>query len=189
MVISNFWGEERNSRLQALVSNDAEINSVRNTICLNPLLHHWWGLGYMALEPLEKLANGTRVRVRWLRRTIFTVWDKVPLDTDPNDHLRPPSVAGSLVVRDVRSGHPILDGSVFDLTSNYPTREVSYDLLQLQWDLLRMTVLCGAAEAADDSNWNPEDEDPVYSAEKLLQEMEEERRGSVEYGRGSWADA
>lgn len=82
-----------------------------------------------------------------------------------------------------------MDGSVFDLTSNYPTREVSYDLLQLQWDLLRMTVLCGAAEAADDSNWNPEDEDPVYSAEKLLQEMEEERRDSAEYGRGSWADA
>lgn len=183
-----FWSQARNSRLQVLLSDDAEIDSARNTICLNPLLHHWWGLGYMALEPLEKLLNGTRVRLRWLHRTSFSVWDKVPLDTDPNNHLHPPSVAGSFGIRDFRSGRPILDGSIFDLTSDDPTTEVSYDLLQLQWDLLRMAVLCGAAEAADDPNWNPEDEDPVYAGEKLMRELElEEGGGSVEYEHGTAA--
>ena len=104
----------------------------------------------MALEPVERLSNGTRVRLRWLRQTSFTVWDRVPLNTNPNDHLHPPNVPGSFNIRDLPSGHPIPDGSVFDLTSDYGEMHVSYDLLQLQWDLLRMAALCGAAEAADD---------------------------------------
>lgn len=181
MIIGTYWGEARNRRLQDLLSDNAEIYSARNAICLSPLLHHWWGLGYIALEPLEKLPNGTRVRLRWLRRTSFSVWDKVPLDTNPNDYLHPPLVAGSFSIRDLRSGHSILDGSTFDLTSDDPLTEVSYDLLELQWDLLCMAVLCGAAEAADDPSWNPVDEDPVYSAEKLMRELElEEGGGSVE---------
>lgn len=167
----------------ALLSNDGEIDSVRNTICLSPLLHHWWGLGYIAFEPLEKLPNGTRVRFRWLCRTRFSVWDKVPLDTDPNDHLHRPSVHSSFAIRDFHSGHPILDGLVVDLTSDDPMTEVSYDLLQLQWDLLRMTVLCGAAEAADDPNWDPESEDPVCAGEKLMRELElEDQREPAVHG-------
>ena len=176
-VIRTFWGPERNSRLQDLLSDSAKIDSVHNTICLTPLLHHWWGLAYIAFEPLEKLRNGTRVRLRWLRQTSFSVWERVPLNADPYDHLHPPSVAGSFDIRDLRSGHPIPDGSIFDLTSDDPETEVSYDLLELQWDILRMAALCGAAEAADDPKWDPEAQDPVYAAERLLQELRLEEEG------------
>ena len=179
MVIATFWGRERHSRLHALLSDSAELDSTRNAICLSPLLHYWWGLGYLAFEPLQELENGTRVCLRWLHRTSFTVWDKVPLDTDPTKCLHPPSVTGNLGAVDMRSGHPVLEGSVFDLTSDDPATRVSHDLLQLQWDLLRMTVLCGAAEAADDPAWNPEEEDPVYAADRLMRELELEERGSV----------
>lgn len=179
MIIGNFWGQARNSRLQTLLANNTQVDSARNAICLSPLLHHWWGRGYIAFEPLEKLHNGTRVRVRWLRRTGFSVSDRVPLDTDPTDHLHPPSIAGSLDIVDSCSGHPVLDRSVLDFTSDDPGTEVSHDLLQLQWDLLRMAVLCGAFEATDDPYWDPEDEDPVYAAEKLMRELElEEGRGA-----------
>lgn len=177
MVMGNFWGHETNSRLVALLSGNEDIDSVRNTLCLNPLLHHWWGRGYMALEPIEKLSNGTRVRFRWLRRTGFSVWDKVPLNTDPTSHLQPLPGDGSFAIRDFHSGHPILDGLIIDLTSHDPMTEVSYDLLELQWNLLQMAVLCGAAEAADDPNWDPEAEDPVYAGDKLMRELESEDAG------------
>lgn len=183
MVIGNFWGQERDGRLQALLSDNEEIDSVRNTLCLSPLLHRWWGLGYIALEPVEKVSNGTRVRFRWLHQTHFSVWDKVPLDTNPTDHLQPLSLPGSLAIRDFNSGHPILDGLVIDLTSNDPTTEISYDLLQLQYDLLRMAVLCGAADAAEGPHWDPEHDDPVYSGERLMRELElGDERGPVAHG-------
>jgi hypothetical protein len=31
-------------------SDDAEINSVPQLYCLSPLLHHWWGLGYITSQ-------------------------------------------------------------------------------------------------------------------------------------------
>ncbi|SPO07516.1 uncharacterized protein DNG_10210 [Cephalotrichum gorgonifer] len=154
MIIGSFWGLERTRRLLALLSDDREIESVRNTICLSPILHHWWRMGYMALEPLEKLSNGTRVRLRWLHQVRFSMGDKIPLSAGPSDHLHLPPVQGSLDVRDCRSGHLILNGLVIDLTSDNLATEVSYDLLQLQWDLLRMAALCGAANAPDDPDWN-----------------------------------
>lgn len=69
-------------------------------------------------------------------------------------------------MRDLTTGHPIIDGSVFDLTSEDPATEASYVLLELQWDLLRLAALSGAAEAADDPQWDPEAEDPVFSMER-----------------------
>jgi hypothetical protein len=174
-IIGGFWNSERASRVIDLVSDNSIIDSVSNMICLESQLHRWWSLAYLAFEPLEKLPNGTRVRIRWLPRTGFSVIQGINLDTDPRDHLHKPLEVGVIGMRDLRSGHPLVDGSVVDLTSEDPDTEVSYDLLALQWDILRMAALCGAAEAADDPSWDPDAEDPVYDADRWIQEMDEER--------------
>jgi hypothetical protein len=132
-------------------------------ICLEPLLHRWWGRAYFGLEPIERLPNGTRVCLRWLRKAKFSVRDRVRLDTDPRDHASYmyPEERGVIGMRDFHSGHPLVDGSTFDLTSTDKSTEVSFDLLELQWYLLQMAALCGAAEAADDPTWNPEDDPTI----------------------------
>ena len=58
-------------------------------------------------------------------------------------------------MRDLEPGYPLLDGNLFGIVSDGPRARVSYDFIKLQWDLLRMLVLCGAAEAVDDPDWNP----------------------------------
>ena len=94
--------------------------------------------------------------MRWLTRANFSVTDKLDLDTDPRGYLSRPSDLGIVGVRDLRSGHPLMDGAVFDLTSDSPATEVSFELLGLQWDLLRVAAMCGAAGAAGDPGWEPE---------------------------------
>lgn len=132
-------------------------------VCLEPLLHNWWGKAYFALEPVEKLPNGTRVCLRWLPRTNLSVHERLPLNSDPRNYMNPPGEPGVVGMRDFVSGHPLLDGATFDLTSEDSELEVSFDMLELQWDLLRMAALCGAADAADDPNWNPGDDDPCLN--------------------------
>lgn len=129
-------------------------------ICLSPLLQRWWRKAYFALEPDEKIPNGVRVRLRWLKRTAFTVKDKLEtLAIDPRDCLLWPQEEGVIAIKDLVSGHPLLDGTLFDFASDDPQNQVSFDLLQLQWDLLRMAALSGAVEAVEDPSWNPDDDD------------------------------
>ncbi|SPO05246.1 uncharacterized protein DNG_07933 [Cephalotrichum gorgonifer] len=177
-ILGTFWSPERASRLRDILSDNAVIDSARNMLCLEPQLHYWWGLGYLALEPLEELPNGSRVRLRWLTQTRFTVREKIDLGTDPRDHLVQPSATGVVGMRDLRTGRPLLDGSIFELTTQDLTTKDSHELLQLQWDLLKTAAMCGAAEAADDPSWDPEAEDPQYVAEQELLELEEEAKGT-----------
>ncbi|SPO01318.1 uncharacterized protein DNG_03994 [Cephalotrichum gorgonifer] len=169
-VLLGLWGREYHRRLHTLILDDpGAINSARNMICLTPTLHDWWGKGYFALEPYEELPDGVRVRLRWLRRSRIGVYDKLPaLATDPRTQPPPPQVQGVIAMKDLRSGHPLLDGALFDIVSDNPGARVSWVLLQLQWDLLKMATLCGAAEAAEDPDWNP-DEDIYDEVEAGLQ--------------------
>ncbi|KEZ42870.1 hypothetical protein SAPIO_CDS5298 [Scedosporium apiospermum] len=159
LLINFLWGSERCARLQALLTaNDRVLDSPQNMICLEPLLHRWWRMAYIALEPYEKLPDGVRVRLRWLHRTPFDVEQRLDLDTDPRQHLSSPSVAGLLKMVDFRSGHPLLDGTIVDLVSSDPNQCVSFEILELQWDLLRLAALSGAAEAAQGASWDPDDD-------------------------------
>jgi len=128
-------------------------------ICLSPLLQQWWRKAYFALEPYKKLPDGVRVRFRWLKRTTFTVNDKLEtLAIDPRDCLVWHQEEGVIAMKDLVSGHPLLDGTLFDLTSDDPQKQVSFGLLQLQWDILRIAALSGAVEAVEDPSWNPDDD-------------------------------
>ncbi|KAI2614981.1 hypothetical protein GGR54DRAFT_614502 [Hypoxylon sp. NC1633] len=49
-----------------------------------------------------------------------------------------------------RTYRPILTGEIFDIVSNDESLLPSYDILQLQWDLLRMVSLNRTSEEQDD---------------------------------------
>jgi hypothetical protein len=178
-LLRAYWRNQAyQERLQALLgTNFQAIDSVSNMICLNPVLRTWWGKGYFGLEPRERLPNGVRVRLRWLKRPPFVYGDEMAdLATDPRVHLRWPAERGAVAMRDMSTGHPLLDGSLYDITSSDPSTEVSYDILQLQWDLLRLAVLSGAAEAANDPSWDP---DPDMPELEVIDPHEEEVSASA----------
>lgn len=156
-ILGMFWTSARGARLQALITDNAHIlDTAKNMICLTPTLHSWWANAYFALEPYEQLPNGVRIRLRWLKKTAFVPWQAMPEPrTDPRDYLNwPGEQEGILGIVDFESGHPLIDGSLFDLVSDDVDTQVSWDLIEIQWDLLRMAALSGAGEVADDPRWD-----------------------------------
>lgn len=158
-VIGVYWGAALSDRLGSLRTGNGNIvDSPKNMICLSPLLHYWWGKAYFAFEPYERLPDGIRVRFRWLTKSRFEgVQTLDSLDHDPRTCLHEPDQQGFIEARVAKSDHPILDGTFIDLTADSPEDQASWDLMQLQYDLLRMSALSGPGEAADDPNWEPDE--------------------------------
>jgi len=77
------------------------------------------------------------------------------LDTDPKKVLQPST--GS--IPHFQSCRPILDGQEVIVRSADPELRLSWEIVQLQWDLCRMASLCGAAEVDDDDADDDDDED------------------------------
>ena len=123
-------------------------------------------------EPIERIENGIRLRVRWLPKTTLAMHDKVALDLNPSECLQPYSDrAGHIAISHSKTHQPIIDGTIFDITSQEESAIPSWDLFLLQWDLIRMASLCGAAEASDDDDWESDDDDeaPLAKIARLSQ--------------------
>ena len=106
------------------------LDSAQNTFCQNPVLYTLWAQGIFRLAHCYDILDD--------------------LAADPVRHLRSPEEKGVVAMKDLASGHPLLDGAVFGLIQEDPKKEVSDEPLKLQWDLLRMTGFPGPAEAAND---------------------------------------
>lgn len=152
------WGEERCCQVGRLLFEDGSsiVDTAHNMVALSQLVHHWWGEGTIAFEPLYRLQNGVRFRFRWLENPPARLDASIPLDTDPRLKVPGSHDAGSANLRHLDSGRLILDGEIIDIISEDPTATPSFEIFQLQWDLLRMARLSGAAEAAMDGTWDPD---------------------------------
>ena len=131
-----------------------------NMVALQPLLHRWWCKAIIGFEPIEKIEKGIRLRVRWLPKTKLAMKDEVVLDLNPLECLQPHSDQNGYVrMPHFKTHRPIVDGTVIDITAQDKSTIPSWDLFSLQWDLIRMASLCGAAEASDDDDWESELDD------------------------------
>jgi hypothetical protein len=74
----------------------------------------------------------------------------------------------------------IIDGHIIDITSDDESAIPNMEILSFQWDLIRMTSLCGAAEAAEDGLWDSDDDDPFQLKVKALDEEEEKEEEEEE---------
>jgi len=91
----------------------------------------------------------------------FRLGDSIPLDTNPLTAMGLPQCEGSLQVHHARTGRPIVDGEIIDITSNDPNTIPNMEILKLQWDLIRMACLSAAAEASENPLWDPRLDDPM----------------------------
>ena len=133
-------------------------------VVLKPLLPRWWSRAMFAFEPIEKIDNGIRLRVRWLSRTTLAMKDKVALDLNPRDCLQPGLGSnGHVGISHSMTHRPIINGTVIEITAADSSAVPSWDLFSLQWDLIRMASLCGAADASDDDDCESDDDDKCRS--------------------------
>jgi len=146
-----YWDADLVHHLHGLLAGEDNIlDSPRNFICLQPQLHRWWSKAYLALEPIEHLPKGVRIRVRWLPRPSFKSSDRVPLNTDPRDQLTCPVEPGLVKAVDLRTQRPIIDGNTYDIVSDDLSAVPSFEVLKLQWDLLKLAALSGAVDSFEE---------------------------------------
>jgi hypothetical protein len=53
-----------------------------------------------------------------MARANFRLGDRIPLNTDPRTAMSVPQGDGSLQVHHAKTGRPIVDGEIIDITSN-----------------------------------------------------------------------
>ncbi len=96
------------------------------------------------------------MKFRWLHKPANAKpKDHMALTTHPDKVLQPST--GS--IPHYQSFRPILDGQEVIVQSVDPELRLSWEIVQLQWDLCRMASLCGAAEVDDDDDYDDDDDD------------------------------
>ncbi|KAI2619267.1 hypothetical protein GGR54DRAFT_647936 [Hypoxylon sp. NC1633] len=173
-VMSVIYRDEVVKRYRELLTSHGNIvDAPQNMLCMNGTLQKWWRMGRFALKPVTKLKNGIRLEFHWLQTAGKMIRDTVPIDTDPRPLLKDFSdVSGCTSISNSRTCRPILTGEIFDIVSDDESLLPSYDILQLQWDLLRMVSLNGASEEPDDEGEDGDDDEEEVGS--VAEENEEE---------------
>ncbi|KAK1992808.1 hypothetical protein LX36DRAFT_644161 [Colletotrichum falcatum] len=134
------------------------VDTMCNMICLSPQLHDWWTRGYFALEPIsvssEPTSGGTPkwsidIRFHWLRKTdVPTLTSHVDFSQDPVAKLQDLKGEGGGLVKifNATTGRLVENGQIFTITADSRDEIPDFDILLLQWDLLRMWRLAGGAD-------------------------------------------
>ena len=141
--------------------NDKAVSeTAQNILCMDPYLHALWGRAQFGLEPLAQRndADGGAeidIRFHWLRRGT-----KLPSDlVDDADDATVAAVGGhpggpddpEVEPLDHRpSGVPLQTGHVFTIRAAKAEDLPSLSLLEVQWHLMRLAAMCGAADVDDD---------------------------------------
>ncbi|KAK2035526.1 hypothetical protein LX32DRAFT_723693 [Colletotrichum zoysiae] len=185
--LQSLWGRERALRLADKLFNSgagqtAVVDTAANMICLGATLRKWWYMGLFALEPMEKPQPldaagsaqgaasqqrwGIRLRFHWLKRTdIPDLNAAVDFSEDPVPKMQEPE--GRCMIFNATTCRPTESGQVFTVTADDPDKLPDYDILLLQWDLLRIWRLAGGADPAVcypfDSDDGGEDSQPTGS--------------------------
>lgn len=138
-----------------LFQNKTFTESPRNMLSLSPTLHSWWDKAKYALKPLTRTDNEITVQFHWLRPSGLKPADRIMNDGkdllskaglgQPNG-----SAAWGTRLCHRKSGLPIKTGQTFVITAKDPSDLPSFELLELQWDLLRVCAISGAADVDDE---------------------------------------
>ncbi|CAK7269608.1 hypothetical protein SEPCBS119000_003657 [Sporothrix epigloea] len=167
-----FWGKERADAWSRQFRSAHITESPKNLLCLNRQLHFWWGACRLALRPIRSLDPcAIKLQVHWLRRSITR-----PRSLSSENFKDISSLCGGgpdyqswgqspAAYR--RSGLPLQTGQIFTIRADSTEDLPSFDLLDMQWNLLRVAAMSGAAEA-DTDPWGREDEEDDYAGGYVL---------------------
>ncbi|CAK7273582.1 hypothetical protein SEPCBS119000_005733 [Sporothrix epigloea] len=164
--LAMMWGDEKATAWKQKFLNPWVIESPKNLICLSRQLHHWWRTCRLALRPIQSLDPCTiKVQLHWLRPSTTMPMalssgsydDISSLCGGENDY----GSWGQPPVAHRKSGLPLQTGQIFTIRAEDPVDLPSFELLEIQWNFLRIAAMSGAAEAepTDESSGEEEDED------------------------------
>lgn len=157
---------------------DAELTqSAKNGISMNHQLHFWFDHARFALKPLRETSECIIVQWHWLRSSLLQALDVIPSDEDIENTLRYVGVMDQGWgdwVQDLAfrpSGVAIQTGQTFLLEKH--EQMPSWDLLEIQWDLLRVAAICGAADLTDDyydpeNRWERECDEAISARQQAI---------------------
>lgn len=122
----------------------------KNGISMSHQIHFWFDNARFALKPLRQTQDGIVVQWHWLKRAILkpAVRIKPGQDILLQAGLTDQNWGECLAHR--RSGVPIRTGQTFILRADNPEDLPSWDLLDMQWNLLRVAAISGAADVPDE---------------------------------------
>ncbi|EGY18044.1 hypothetical protein VD0002_g4257 [Verticillium dahliae] len=162
-ILARLWGPDREKAISKKLfpNGTTGIDVIGNVICLSPNMHAAWARYDVALFPMrpsEEKEEGKwcmKVVFYWLKRcsvaktssmgsNIWASAREVLLQTAIGIKKQRPRAV------DLRTGAPVLDGQIFTIKAAMKDDLPDYDILMLQWDIVRMASLCGAAESGDD---------------------------------------
>jgi hypothetical protein len=150
--------------------------SIKNGISMSRQIRFWFDNARLALKPLRQTEDGIVVQWHWLKRVIMKPKVSIRLDQDIllQAGLTDQSWGDCLAHR--KSGVPIQTGQTFIIRADNPDNLPSWDLLELQWNMLRVAAICGAADVTDDyydldEEDSVEDEVVFYRQNAILDEL------------------
>lgn len=192
--MSDVWGTDRVEALRRRLgyAKTQIIDTPANMVCMDRRVHKMWSRGEFALEPMDvnidemvepeapaPVTGGSRrsgrqgtakvtkygiqVRFHWLKRTTLQSPEAMAdFTVHPSQIWRPDD--GNPRLLDT-NGRPIDSGHIIRIYAMDKTQLPDMDILQLQWDLLRMHALSGGADpSVYDSAFPDDDEDPDWLA-------------------------
>lgn len=162
-LLETFWGPEAATVWRSQCENEDVTESPKNMICLSKHLHALWGAARFGLKPLRdaRAAENNEVWVQfyWLGQgrlppnQVVDIsamdnlaqygMDRLFVENGSDAHAHQRGRNGTLAHQ--ASGRRIETGQVFVIKANDPELLPSLDLLELQWVLVRLAALSGAA--------------------------------------------
>lgn len=181
-MLKGFWGEAKMMAWSELFSREEITESPKNLICLNRQLHFWFDHAKFALKPLRQTENEVVVQWHWLKDARLKPKDRITGDdfltqaglTDQN-------WGKGLAHR--KSGMPVRTGQIFHIRADDPEHLPSFELLELQWNLLRVAAISGAADVSKDYWWSDDSEDEGHD---LWEQNEQEDWQGEDEGMERW---
>ena len=171
-LLNIFWtkdhvAEWRNKIFPNPDKPDTGIEACFNLISLSPSAHWHWNQGRFALKPLEISDDEKELTVQFFWQPQYSHGSKDPVDLleEPlsSKDLRCAKKEGIACfltyLHDDMSARYIQSGDTFTLTPDDPEIRPlpSWELLDMQWVLQRLTVMSGAAGRLDGDLYNDED--------------------------------
>jgi hypothetical protein len=180
-LLNIFWTRDRVAQWRKKIfpnpdHPDTGTESCFNLISLNTEAHWYWNLGCFALKPLEISDDEKKLTVQFFWQPQYSHRSK-----DPVDLLKEPLSSrdlrftkkdgiGCFLTRrqDHRSHRGIESGDIYAFTTDDPAKRPlpSWELLEMQWFLQRLTTMSGGAGMPDLDVYD--DDDDMDSDSMLL---------------------
>lgn len=187
-----FWGHEKFDSWRALCDDRGITESPKNMVCINEQMHSWWGAARFALKPITSTDKAVTVQFHWLRKSVYRPRNVIGNPLHRQDEIMSRLCGGNnnnvnewgeegaegagAMLAHRRSGLPIRTGQLFTIQAESPQYLPSMELLELQWNLLRVAALSGASGTVDDFN---DGEDDDVNDEEYYEEYEYGTNGFI----------